>query len=50
MKKILSLLILALGVLSLNGCLYAAAAGVGAAAGYHANKEGYRVQSPVTKE
>ncbi|MGO9137768.1 MAG: hypothetical protein ACLP9S_12485 [Syntrophales bacterium] len=32
------------------GCWYAAAAGAGAAGGYELKEEGYKVQSPVTKE
>jgi len=35
--------------LTLQGCLFAAAAG-GAAGGYEAHKQGYRVQSPVKKD
>jgi hypothetical protein len=34
----------------LSGCWYAAAAGAGAVGGYEAKKEGYGVQSPITKE
>jgi len=34
----------------LSGCWFAAAAGAGAAGGYEAKKEGYGVQSPITKE
>ena len=34
---------------SMSGCI-AAAAAAGGAAGYHAHKEGYRLQSPVTKD
>jgi hypothetical protein len=44
--QLFSLLVLALGVSSLSSCLPLAA---GAAAGYVAHKEGYRVQNPVTK-
>jgi hypothetical protein len=43
---LLSLLLIAVGVSSLSSCIPLAA---GAAAGYVAHKEGYRVQSPVTK-
>ena len=46
-KRILFTLIAAASLLSLSGCLAAAA---GAAVGYGAHKEGYRIQSPVTKE
>ena len=48
-KRILFTLIAAASLLSLSGCL-AAAAGAGAAVGYEAHKEGYRLQSPVKKE
>ncbi|MES1939039.1 hypothetical protein T5B8_02280 [Salinisphaera sp. T5B8] len=42
--------IAALGLaLSLQGCVLAAA-GAGAAGGYAAHEEGYRVQSPVKKD
>lgn len=44
--KIISFVLIAIGVSSLSSCLPLAA---GAAAGYVAHKEGYRVQSPVTK-
>lgn len=46
MKRFLVLVSLAGLSLSLTGCLAAAA---GAAVGYGAHKEGYRVQSPVKK-
>ena len=49
MKKRLTLALLGLAcALTFSGCLAAAAAG-GAAVGYGAYKEGYRVQSPVKK-
>ena len=44
--KLFSLLVLALGISLLSSCLPLAA---GAAVGYVAHKEGYRVQNPVTK-
>lgn len=44
--KLFSLLVVALGVSSLASCLPLAA---GAAGGYIAHKEGYRVQSPIKK-
>lgn len=46
-KRILWTLLAAASLLSLSGCLAAAA---GAAVGYGAHKQGYRVQSPITKE
>ncbi|NNC87158.1 MAG: hypothetical protein HKN82_01720 [Akkermansiaceae bacterium] len=48
MKKIIMLLVVAMATLSLNGCLVAAAAG--AAGGYKAHEEGYRLQAPVRKD
>lgn len=48
-RRIFTFLTIATLALALNGCL-AAAAGAGAAAGYAGHKEGYRVQSPITKE
>lgn len=44
--QLFSLLALAVGVSSLSSCLPLAA---GAAAGYVAHKEGYRVQNPIKK-
>lgn len=44
--QLFSLLVLAVGISALSSCLPLAA---GAAAGYVAHKEGYRVQNPVTK-
>lgn len=35
---------------SLQGCMFAAGAAAGGAAGYEAHKHGYRVQSPVKKD
>ena len=43
---LLRLLLVMLGAAMLNSCLPLAA---GAAAGYVAHKEGYRVQSPIKK-
>jgi len=40
---------LVLGV-SLQGCVLAAGAAAGAAGGYEAKKNGYKVQSPVHKD
>jgi hypothetical protein len=44
--RFISLVAIALGVASLASCLPVAA---GAAGGYVAHKEGYRVQSPIYK-
>ena len=44
-RNLITLLILALGVFAFSSCVPLA---VGAAAGYVAHEEGYRVQSPVT--
>jgi len=44
--KSIILLLTAAGILFLNSCLPLAA---GAAAGYVAHKEGYRVHSPISK-
>lgn len=44
------LMLLVLLLPALSGCWYAAAAGAGAAIGYYASKEGFKVQSPVTYE
>ena len=44
--KLFSLLVLAVGISSLSSCLPLAA---GAAGGYIAHKEGYRVQNPIKK-
>jgi hypothetical protein len=44
--KLLVLSLLVVGIAGLSSCLPLAA---GAAAGYVAHKEGYRVQSPITK-
>jgi hypothetical protein len=45
-NKILVLSLIAAGISTLASCVPLAA---GAAAGYVAHKEGYRVQSPITK-
>lgn len=45
--RIISFLLVAIGISSLSSCLPLAA---GAAAGYVAHDQGYRVQSPVTRE
>lgn len=47
MKKTVMLLIAAIAASALSSCLPLAA---GAAAGYVAHKEGYRVQSPIKKK
>ena len=47
MKITITLLFVALGVFSLTSCVPLA---VGAAAGYVAHEEGYRVRNPITKE
>ncbi len=44
--RFITLLLLAVGIPSISSCLPLAA---GAAAGYVAHKEGYRVQNPITK-
>ncbi|MDA0766655.1 MAG: hypothetical protein O3A92_07515 [Verrucomicrobia bacterium] len=46
MKRLLLFSIAAVAVLSFSGCIAAAA---GAAVGYGAHKEGYRVRNPVTR-
>jgi len=35
---------------TISGCWYAAAAGAGAYVGYKAKEDGYKTQSPITKE
>lgn len=47
-KKLCRLIMLIMLLPALSGCWYVAAAGAGAAVGYYAYKEGYRVQNPVT--
>ncbi|MBO9471021.1 hypothetical protein J7355_13050 [Endozoicomonas sp. G2_2] len=49
MRKLLFVLAVALCGAGLQGCVVAAA-GAGAAGGYAAHEEGYRVQSPVKKD
>jgi hypothetical protein len=44
--RLITLLLIALGISSVSSCLPLAA---GAAAGYVAHKEGYRVQNPIKK-
>ena len=44
--KLITLLLVAIGISSLNSCLPLAA---GAAAGYIAHKDGYRVHNPISK-
>jgi hypothetical protein len=50
MRKVLSLILLALMVPTFSGCWYAAAAGAGAYVGYKAKEGGYTTQSPITKQ
>ncbi|HEX7534787.1 MAG TPA: hypothetical protein VF343_05975 [Syntrophales bacterium] len=50
LKRLITVIIIAFAIPYLSGCWYAAAAGAGAAGGYELKKEGYKVQSPVTKE
>lgn len=45
-RKLLMLLLIALGISTISSCLPLA---VGAAAGYVAHDEGYRVQNPIKK-
>jgi len=49
-KRVLVVLVLASVALSVGGCLTAAVAGAGIAAGYHASEKGYKVRNPITKE
>jgi len=49
-RRFLSLTLVSVVLLSLNGCVPLLFAGAGAAGGYAAHKKGYRVQSPVEKE
>jgi hypothetical protein len=44
--KTISLLFVAVGILSLNSCLPLAA---GAAVGYVAHKDGYRIHNPISR-
>ncbi|TRZ76730.1 MAG: hypothetical protein D4R93_02790 [Deltaproteobacteria bacterium] len=50
LKRMIAGVIFAFAIPYLSGCWYAAAAGAGAAGGYEMKKEGYGVQSPITKE
>ena len=50
LNRMIAVVIIAFAIPYLSGCWYAAAAGAGAAGGYELKKEGYKVQSPVTKE
>ena len=50
LSKLIAGVTIAFAIPYLSGCWYAAAAGAGAAGGYELKKEGYKVQSPVTKE
>jgi hypothetical protein len=50
MRKVLICVLLALMVPTISGCWYAAAAGAGAYVGYKAKEDGYKTQSPITKE
>ena len=50
LKRMMAGIIAVVAIPFLTGCWYAAAAGAGAAGGYELKKEGYKVQSPVTKE
>lgn len=49
LKALVALVVVAASSLGLQGCVLAAA-GAGAAGGYAAHEEGYRVQSPVKKD
>ncbi len=49
MKRILSLLVLAIAVISLNSC-WPLIAGAGAVVGYQFRDSGYQVHPPVTRE
>ena len=50
LNRMIAVVTIAFAIPYLSGCWYAAAAGAGAAGGYELKKEGYKVQSPVTKE
>jgi len=50
LKRMIVCVIFAFVVPYLSGCWFAAGAGAGAVGGYEAKKEGYDVQSPITKE
>jgi hypothetical protein len=49
-NRLIVFLIVACVIPYLSGCWYAAAGAAGAAGGYELKKEGYDVQSPITKE
>ena len=49
-KNLITLLMVISLCLFINGCGALIVGGAGAAAGYIAHDEGYRVQSPVTKK
>lgn len=48
--RLVTLLVVLAPCFVLQGCLVAAGAAAGGAAGYEAHKHGYRVQSPVKKD
>ncbi len=50
LKRMIAGFIFVFAIPYFSVCWYAAAAGAGAAGGYELKKEGYKVQSPVTKE
>ncbi|MGA3209560.1 MAG: hypothetical protein ABSE05_17260 [Syntrophales bacterium] len=50
LNRMIAGITIAFAIPYLSGCWFAAAAGAGAAGGYEAKKEGYGVQSPITKE
>ena len=50
MKKYLTVALAVLFAVSLTGCGYLVAGGVGAAGGYVLRDKGYKVQSPVKKQ
>jgi hypothetical protein len=50
LKQIAGLVMCFVLAATLSGCLYVAAAGIGAYGGYKAKEEGYSLQSPITKE
>jgi len=49
MKRMIAMSVIACLLPVLTGCWYLAAGGAGAVAGYELKKEGYEVQSPITK-
>jgi hypothetical protein len=50
LNRMIAGITIAFAIPYLSGCWFAAAAGAGAVGGYEAKKEGYGVQSPITKE